>query len=412
MSKRPDSVVYIDTGAWKVKVALGTMGIIGLVILAFIFRFEAGIIMLAAGAVTGWRGLIWVNTVRRIEGQNLRRMEAETRQVELRTDIIAQELEQARQKTDEFRLAKLIHETRVGVFRFANVAAEPVYIPASAGERRLLDAGPVIEAGPEPLDFATIMSDPKAAYAILGPQRVGKSFIAMHLSDYLASRGLGTNLVVGVKMEAGEWPNCKQFIGEREVNQALRRLISTTNDRHQKVIREPRLNIFLDDWINIVATADLAEEFFLRSATDMLTAGIVPYFILQSDSNADWGNKYGATLKNNFVKLILKPHRVNGKVIPEMTTAYTIFPGERNEHPTRLPGGLPQLGPPPAATAPAAEPLIQEQEPDAAAVADAEFVERVRGGESRRAAALRAYKREYAGSIVTRAKRALGEIEN
>ncbi len=421
MSNRADSVVYIDTGQWKMKVALGSMGIIALIILAFLFRFEAGLIVLAGGVVGAWRGLVWVSNIRRINGHNLRRMEAETRSMEIDTDIKAEQLNQEREKTDEYRISKLIVETRVGVFRFApDLVTEPAYIPASATERKLLDTGPVIEAGPEPLDFNTTMSDPKAAYAIIGPQRVGKSYIAMHLTDYLATRGLGTNLLLGVKMEAGEWPNCNPFIGERAIGQALRAMIDTTTDRHKQKIREPRINIFLDDWINIVAlVGDLAEEFFLHAATNMLSAGIVPYFLLQSDTNSDWGNKHGAQLKNNFTKLMLRATRINGIPDPAQTSGTIIFPGERTEQPVALPRGLPQLQAA-APEPPVAEPLATVAAgpgggvvatPEPAAVADAEFVRLVRDeNKSRRAAALDAYQREYAGSIVTRAKRALGEI--
>ena len=41
---------------------------------------------------------------------------------------------------------------------------------------------------------------------------------------------------------------------------------------------------------------------------------------------------------------------------------------------------------------------------------DAEFVRLVQAGKSRRQAALEAYGRDYAGDIVSRGKRALGEI--
>jgi DNA segregation ATPase FtsK/SpoIIIE-like protein len=55
-------------------------------------------------------------------------------------------------------------------------------------------------------------------------------------------------------------------------------------------------------------------------------------------------------------------------------------------------------------------PAMPEIEPSAEERADQEFVQLVSQGMSRREAALQAYEREYAGSIVTRGKKALGEL--
>ena len=44
---------------WKLKATLGAAAIFAVVVLAFLFRLEAGIIALVMGSVTVWR--MWVN---------------------------------------------------------------------------------------------------------------------------------------------------------------------------------------------------------------------------------------------------------------------------------------------------------------------------------------------------------------
>ena len=395
----PDSVVVVKTGGATVKIALGIVGIIAVIIIAFLYRAEFGLIMMGAGVVATWRGLVWVNQTR-LASANRKRLEA------AQIALAEQRVEQERNKAAALAFAGMFHQTNVGVFRLTETGI--AYYPATATERNRQAQLPAVcgvrDEAQRPVDFYRVMTDPKAAYAILAAQRVGKSYTAMHLTDALP----GINLVIGVKMEKGEWPNCRQYIGFEAAGYALQMLVEEVRSRHRTGIREPRINVILDDWINQAALfGDLAEQFFLHAATDMLSAGIVPYFLLQSDSKSDWGTKHGAQLKNNFTKLFLKPHRVAGEVDPTKTRGEIIFPGEKEGYPVVLPVGKPQLGPPkfhvsiPVNTQPS-----QRQNPE-----DAEFVRLVRSNVSRNEAARKAYGRDYAGNIVSRGRRALGEIE-
>jgi hypothetical protein len=201
----------------------------------------------------------------------------------------------------------------------------------------------IIDQTSSNLDFFKAMSDPMQAYAIVGPQRIGKSILAMHLAKYLTQQKTKC-LVIGTKAQKGEWSGCHQFIGNDKVSEGLSVLLTEVNDRIGKKVNTPRIAVFLDDWINsTVLEPALSEQFFLEAATRILTAGIVPYFLLQSDTKTDWGIKHGAQLKNNFVHLVLKATRREGRIDYTSLKADLIYPGDPSKFEVLLPKGLPQM---------------------------------------------------------------------
>ncbi|MCP4288700.1 MAG: hypothetical protein GY792_30470 [Gammaproteobacteria bacterium] len=373
MSKQPDTTIYMDTGAWKIKVALGSVGIVAVVILAFIFRFEAGIIMLGAGTVAVWRGWVWVSHIRKLGDHNIRRMEAETRRLELDTDIVAEKLNQERHKTDEFQLAKFFIETKVGVFRHAPDINEPVYIPASASERKSLPAQ-IIEAQVQQLDLRHIFTQQQLAYTLIGAQRSGKSYQAMHIADQWLARGV-TPLVTGYKKRTGEWAGCKQVISSdpATLEKTLRAIIATGNERNSSQRRDlPPQPVFLDDWMWTVMNVDNADTFFSAAGTVLASANVICYFLMQSDTkDAYGGGRYGAMLKNNLTKLIIEPEPdTSGAIVPGRSVGYLQYANSKERLPISLVSGNPQCinfdTPPPQpvavpATPPEPEPTPREQ---------------------------------------------------
>lgn len=411
-SNNTDTTVIVRQGGTTVKIALGIVGIAAVVIIAFLYQTEFGLVMLGLGGVAVWRGIVWVNNTR-LSDNNRKLLETVKVQLAQRkADLLAERVAQEQQKTAAMAFAGLFHQTNVGVFRLMENGSI-AYYPATVTERNRQMQLPAKagEAPVQPLDFYRVMTDGKAAYAVIGAQRVGKSYVAMRLTEVLP----GNTLIIGVKMEDGEWPNCRQYIGLDAAEYALELLVEEVKKRHNPTgkYRTPRLNVFLDDWINLAAIlGETAEEFFVHAATDMLSAGIVPYFLLQSDSKTDWGTKHGAQLKNNFTKLFLTPYREAGKIDPTKTRGRVEFPGEKESYPVNLPGGLPELGP---SKYPVSLPKTDRNweivtVPEDAQ--DAEFVRLVQEEDvSRREAALKVYGRDYAGNIVSRGRRALGEIE-
>lgn len=396
-----DSQIVIQTGSWKVKVILGLGGLVTLVILAFLYRFEVGLILLALGSVGAIRLGFWAANKHMLERLQQRQLIAQTEAIELETSLSRWRVKQEQAIAQKMAYDALFIERKAGTFVIGNVPFS--FYPTATASAQLATT-PALALPSGSLDYFQVMSDPQQAYAIVGPQRIGKSILAQHLAQYLARAGM-VCVVVGTKAQPGEWLNCKRFIGNEVVPGALQSLLAEVKRRTEQSVNTPKLAVFLDDWLNTVALDPaLAEAFFLEAATRILTAGIVPYFLLQSDSKTDWGTKHGAQLKNNFVHLLLSAPRDNGRLNYNQLRGTVIYPGEKTQHTVSLPGGLPTFGdgePDLELAAPAMSPADE---------ADARFKELVEGGMSRRKAALRAYDRSYAGDIVERGQRALGEI--
>lgn len=336
-----DTQVIIKSDGWKIKIALGLGGLTALVILAFLYRFEVGLILLVCGGVAATRLVFWAKHKHTVGKLHERQLKAQTRQLELEADKQHWEVEQQKAIAAKLVVAQYFVETKSGVFVAGDLPFK--FYPSVTASRELATNQPLALPAPS-LDFFEVMSDPHQAYAIVGTQRIGKSIKAQHLAQFLTTKDC-LCIVVGTKANKGEWLNCKRFIGNERVIMGLSRLLAETKYRIENGINSPRIAVFLDDWLNSVALdPTLAEQFFLEAATRILTAGIVPYFLLQSDSKADWGTKHGAQLKNNFVHLLLNAPRENGRLNYDRLRATIIYPGEKQCHNVILPAGLPLMG--------------------------------------------------------------------
>lgn len=336
-----DSQIIVKSDGWKVKIVLGLGGLTVLVTLAFLYRFEFGLILLTLGGIGATRLIFWAKHQYTIGKLQQRQMLAQTRQAELEADRQHWQVVQERAKAAQLAAQQHFIETKAGVFVLGDLPFR--FYPSASASRELATSQPLALPAPS-LDFFQVMSEPDQAYAIVGTQRVGKSVMAQHLAQYLTTKGYGC-LVIGTKANPGEWKDCKRYIGNEQVTGALGRLLAETKRRIENSINAPRLAVFLDDWLNTVALdSALAEQFFLEAATRILTAGIVPYFLLQSDSKADWGTKHGAQLKNNFVHLLLNAPRENGRLDYTRIRATLIYPGDKQQYNVTLPTGLPTFG--------------------------------------------------------------------
>ncbi len=198
------------------------------------------------------------------------------------------------------------------------------------------------------LDFFAALSDPLQAYAVIGPQRIGKSVLIQQLTAHFCRQGQRC-VVIGTKATPSEWPGCERCIGGPDdaiVPDALEMIYREAERRIKAHTNQPLTAVILDDWLNTSEIwPEIAERFFVVAATRMLTAGIVPYFILQSDSKSDWGIKHGAQLKNNFSHVMLRAPRLNGRINHTELRATIIYPGEKSPHEIRLPYSQPVLVP-------------------------------------------------------------------
>lgn len=336
-----DSQIVIVTGQWKIKVILGLGGLVTIIILAFLYRVEVGLILLALGGIVAARLGFWAKHQYTLEKLQHRQLTAQTENIELETSLSRWRVKQEQAIAQKMAYDALFIERKAGTFVIGNV---PFSFYPTATASAQLATPPALALPSGNLDYFTAMSDSMQAYAIVGPQRVGKSILAQHLAQHLAKLGR-TCIVIGTKAQPGEWLDCRRFIGNEHVPGALASILAETAHRLADNRTSPKLAVFLDDWLNTVALdSDLAEAFFLEAATRMLSAGMVPYFLLQSDSKADWGTKHGAQLKNNFVHLVLTAPRENGQLNHSRLKGIVIYPGDKAQYGVSLPVGLPTFG--------------------------------------------------------------------
>ncbi len=260
----------------------------------------------------------------------------------------------------------------------------------------------------ESLDLLTIFTQPTQSYAIVAGQQVGKTFQARRIAQYWISTGCKP-IIIGPKWDKGEWEGCTLFGGEynlQQVNRGMQIVKRLAEDRHSNKNlshkEHPLQPVFFDDWTAIAAELPEAEEFILKATTLFASVNIILYFMIHLDTANAWGvHKIGAALKNNFVKLLIYPgYDEAGLIDRSRNRGYIIRPSEtiKDKMQVSLFSGtgsqllLPDL-------------VIQPQKNN-----DDLFVQLVTSGKSRNEASLEAYGRRYAGDLVERGKRALGEI--
>lgn len=185
------------------------------------------------------------------------------------------------------------------------------------------------------LDLLTIFTQPNQSFAIIGGQQVGKTFQAQRIATHWTQSGIQP-LVIGPKWDQGEWPGCQLFGGSynfEAVYYGMTVIKAEAQRRHSSGVPHkslPILPVFFDDWTAIVAKVPEAEDFVLEALTLYASVNIALYFIIHLDTANAWGvGKIGAALKNNFIKLYIKPgYDSTGRIDRAQNTGWLIYPGE------------------------------------------------------------------------------------
>lgn len=327
---------------WKLKAIIGTAAIFAVVILSFVFRLEAGLIMLGLGSVGAAR--LWWKGWDAHQDRQLNRRE---RAAEV--GIAEEQHRQAIIQTQQMRLAGRIIETRFGVFAFASLddTGPPEYYAPTAGERKMLIENQQLALPESRPDLLKVFTQEQGVYAIIGAPRSGKTYQAMHIADWWLARGI-MPLVIGPKRKPGEWIDCERLITDDtdKLNIALQKIVQLSRMRHagkEQISPQP---VFCDDWVWFVQYVDFAEQFMAEAGTVMASANIILYFILQSDSKDAFGvGRLGAMLKRNYFRLYLKPEKnEDGVIIPGQSSGYLIYPNESiaDKQPLDLIAGIPR----------------------------------------------------------------------
>jgi hypothetical protein len=282
------------------------------------------------------------------------------------------------------------------------------YALIMAKSHKQLVAGQLVIEQKQELDLLSIFTQPTQSYAIIGGQQVGKTFQARRIAQHWLQSGY-IPIVIGPKWDKGEWQGCKLYGGEYDfpkVSQGMQIIRTEAQSRHaDKDLSHKQhaiLPVFFDDWTGIRAKLEKeAEDFVIEATTLYASVNIILYFIIHLDTANAWGvGKIGAALHRNFIKLMIEPgFNEVGLIDRSRNAGFIIYPGKtiKDKVQVRLFGGNGQM-----LMLPELVPNKQNE--------DSQFVELVQSGLSRNKAALEAYGRVYAGDLVERGKRALGEL--
>lgn len=298
---------------WTLKIILPVAGLIALVIFGTMFYSQVSIfiagsmaLFLAGGVI---RGAFW--TGHRI------------------IDFLDR-LADYQQK----RLASKVHHTPSGLFYIPD--SRVVFVPPTVSERKALGAGGVVIEHNSKPDLRRVLTQEQGAYSIIGAQRSGKSWQAMHIADYWLARGI-VPIVYGYKIENSildpvEWGGCKVLISDDQlkVEAALRKILQLGQMRKDGKAPKTPLPLFLDDWAWMVRNVPFSMDFIGEAGTVLTSTNIIPYFLVQSDTNGAFGTtKYGAMIKKNFTQLYVEPiPNAYGEIVPGHSAGYLVYPNK------------------------------------------------------------------------------------
>lgn len=264
-----DSTILVRGEGWKFKAAIGLGGLAVIVILAFLYRLEVGLIVLAIGSAVGARVWVWAIHQHKLADFERRRLEAETKKLEY--------------EADKLRIARHFLEFNTGVFHIGHkdeVVEVRQFYPAVQASKPLADLPPLLPA-PEPplkrlldIDFIHML--------IRGPSGSGKTTVGNWLIDnakpdaaiYVLDPHASQNASKGLP-----WSPRAEVIGDgrdwRAIDVRLQGLM-TELDRRYKVPGEvarrgqryksssvfQEILIVSDEWLAVLEHCPHAREFF------------------------------------------------------------------------------------------------------------------------------------------------------
>lgn len=245
-----DSAVIIQADDWKVKVYLGLGGLTALVILAFVYRIEAGIVALAIGLAAAARVALVGYHRHKMAGFERRKLEAETAKLE------AEAL--------QARAAAYFVDTNAGTFQLDGIQVARFYPSASASKLLADLPAPPLLALPEPARLRRLLDVyPELVHLlVVGPSGAGKTTVLSWLID--SAPGSAQIVTIDPHGAFNVWPaRAGQPIGIGrnwgEIDRALAGLVEQMNRRYsgQEPIT-PEIYIFCDEWLAVLGSVDIS----------------------------------------------------------------------------------------------------------------------------------------------------------
>jgi hypothetical protein len=216
--------------------------------------------------------------------------------------------------------------TSINTMRFSN--HNTVNLPTSPSILALGDKG---DNENSYYDLLTVFTQPLQAYAVIGGQQTGKTFQSQHIASEWLKQGI-TPILVGPKWDVGEWVNCIRLGGnDGAMDRAIQWVREQAKNRRESGLPHKShglMPVFFDDWTHTNEVCQSAKSLILEATTLFASVNIILYFVIHSDTANAWGvGAKGASLKDNFVKLIICPHYdQSGLVDRRKTRAYIRFP--------------------------------------------------------------------------------------
>ena len=247
-----DSVITVvkTPTSWKIKIALGIGVLVTLVILGFMFRVEAGIIMLAVGLSYAARLAVQARHEYTLSKLDQRRQEAETQKVEY---------EALKAKAESYFV-----ETVSGVFTLEGIAISRFY-PSATASRTLADVPLLLPASTE-VKYRRLLDVSFVHLLVTGPSDAGKTTILCHLID---NSPFDTVVyVLDPHAKFNRWPNrVNEVVGRgrdyQAVDAKLTSLISEMDRRYNSdKVNFQKVLIVADEWLGILEHCPNALKFF------------------------------------------------------------------------------------------------------------------------------------------------------
>lgn len=236
--------------SWKIKIALGIGFLVTLVILGFMFRIEAGVVMLAIGLSYAVGLAIQAKHQYTLSKLEQRRIEAETQKVEY---------EALKAKAESYFV-----ETVSGVFTLEGIAISRFY-PSATASRTLADV-PLLPASTEVKSYRKLLDVDFIHLLVTGPSDTGKTTVLCHLID---NSPFDTIVyVLDPHAKFNRWPGrVNEVIGHGRdygaIDSKLVSLISEMDRRYNSDrMNFQRVLIVADEWLGILDNCPGAKGFF------------------------------------------------------------------------------------------------------------------------------------------------------
>lgn len=297
-----DSTILIKSpDGWKVKAAVGLGGLAVVVILAFLYRVEVGLIVLSIGGAVGARVWVWAVHAHKLANFERRRWLA---------DVIKAEAEAAAAKARSYFV-----ETNTGVFVLDGIAISQFY-PAVSASKLLADI-PLPLPEPEP-PVKRLLDIVWPHILILGPTGSGKTTVANHLIDaaeydaiiYALDPHATQNRLKGLP-----WSPRARVIGDGRdwpaIDTMLVSLLVEMDNRFKQrpdpLLPTPYslLPIYIanDEWLAVLKNCPHAREFFETIGSEAAKVNMHLMIATQAATVDDLG--CSAAVRDNLVELRL-----------------------------------------------------------------------------------------------------------